>query len=154
MCDLASSQSKPCWINPMLHVMPNASTFWTHIRQNAPTLLTHIRQKCTKVDSSLMIPRILWQIGVEQIQTPLQIPHLMGNLERCLDLLYSWGIWRDVWICSTPICHKASGLYNDRLPLVQCGIICVQKVCASGILCIQQVGVIWREMQQRVNALT
>ena len=64
-----------------------------------------------------------------------------------------WGIWRGVWICSTPICHKATGLCSDRLPLVQCGIICIQKVCASGILCIQQVGIMWRQMQQRVNPI-
>ena len=56
-----------------------------------------------------------------------------------------------VWICSTPICHKATGPCSDRLPLVQLGVICVQTVCASGILCIQQVGIIWRQMQQRVT---
>ena len=62
-----------------------------------------------------------------------------------------WGIWRFVWISSTPICHKATGLCCDRLPLVQCGIIRIQKVCASGI---QQVGIIWRQMQQRLNPST
>ena len=58
--------------------------------KNVPTLWTHMTLKCTKVDSSHMIPRTLWQIGVDQIQTPLQIPHLMGNLERWMDLLYTY----------------------------------------------------------------
>ena len=46
---------------------------------------------------------------------------------------------------------KATGLCSDRLLLVQCCVICVQNICAFGILSIQLVGVIWCHMQQRVN---
>ena len=34
---------------------------------------------------------------VEQLQTPLQIPHLMGNLERCLELLYTY-LSQSCWV--------------------------------------------------------
>ena len=94
-------------------------------RHNAPTLWMQKRQNA---------PRLI---------------HHLWSQELC----DKWGIWRGIWICSTPICRKATGLFSNWLPLVHFGVICVQKVCASGILCIQQVGVIWCQMQQRVNTM-
>ena len=108
--------------NPLLHIMSNAPTFWLHMM---PWCTYPLNACDARLCHGWFITlRTLWQIGVEQI-------HL--------------------WICATPIWHKAKGLCSDRLPLVQFGVKCVQEVCASGIICIQKVGAIWRQMQQRVE---
>ena len=73
------------------------------------------------------------------MQTPLQIPHLMGNLERCLDLLYiRWGIWRGVWICSTPVCHKVLEVMSDESTLAHFGIYVFRGWAHYGVICVQK----------------
>ena len=61
-----------------------------------------------------------------------------------------WEIWRGVWICSTPICHKVLEVMGDESILVYSGIICFQRVGAFRHHMHSEGGCIWRYMQQRV----
>ena len=84
-------------VNPFLHMVPND----THLLDAYDAKCTHLLDaydaKLHQANPSLQRPISLWQIGVERIQAPHQIPHLMGKLERNLDFLYtylsqsSWG---------------------------------------------------------------
>ena len=78
--------------------------------------------QCAKGNPSLLKPIPLRQMGEEQIQTPLQIPHLMSNL-------------RGVWICSTLICHNILEVIGDESNLVHFGVTCIQKVGTFGVIC-------------------
>ena len=124
LCCIWRQMTPTCW----MHKMPDAHTSWTHMTPNF-----------TKGNLSLKRPVALWQIGVEQIQTPLQIPHLMGNLERCFDLLYTYlsqSSWGHKWWINL-------GAFWRR---------CIQRVDALGVICskglmVERVGIVgcfWR----------
>ena len=115
------------WHSPAVCIYNTKCTSWTPTMPNS-----------TKGNPSLWKLLSLWQIGVEQIQTPFWSP-------------ITWEIWRGDWICSPPIYHKVLGIMNDESTLTYFSVIFVQKV---GTYC-RHVNIesrhIWHHMQRRVN---